>query len=276
VRLQLVRHLWGVDLSNGFAPYVSHWHSIGYESLEASLRTIPDPALLRQTLKAERFGWIAQVFSNMFVPSGTVQQHLLLLQEQIDECLDAAPLFFNCHTGSDAWSVAEAEDFYGAVLDMEKKIGIPLSHETHRSRYFGNPWNTRRVLERFPELKLTCDLSHWVCIAERLLEDCADIIDLSAAHCWHLHARVGYEEGPQVPDPSAPEWGAHLAAHEGWWEKMWRSQQARGFKLSTLTPEFGPPPYMHTLPFTQQPVADLNAVCDWMAQRQRERFNTLG
>ncbi len=245
---------------------------MGYEALEASTRTIPDAALLRRTLKEERLGWVAAVFSNMFTPRGTVREHLMSLQEQIDECLDAQPLFFNCHSGSDAWSMAEAEDFYGAVLELEKKTGVALSHETHRSRYFANPWNTQRILNRFPELKVTCDLSHWVCVTERLLQDCADIIDICAAHCWHLHARVGYEEGPQVPDPRAPEWSAHLHAHEGWWQKIWKAQEARSFNASTLTPEFGPPPYLHTTPYTQQPVADLNAICDWMSQRERGLF----
>ncbi len=272
MQLQLVRHLWGVDLSNGLSPYVAHWHDIGYTALEASVRTIPDPSLLRQTCKAEQFGWIAQIFSNMFSPSGTVQQHLHSFQEQIEECLDGEPLFYNCHTGSDAWSATEAEDFYGAALEMERKFGVTLAHETHRSRYFNNPWNTRRILDRFPALKLTCDFSHWVCVAERLLEDCTEIIELCAAHCQHLHARVGYEEGPQVPDPRAPEWQTHLQAHEQWWETIWQAQRANGFKTSTLTPEFGPPPYLHTIPYTQQPVADLNAICDWMAERQRDRF----
>ncbi len=276
MKIVLIRHLWGVDLSSGFAPHIAHWHDLGYEALEASVRTIPDANLLRRTLKDERFGWVAQIFSNMFVPGGTVQQHLVSLKSQIDECLDTEPLFFNCHSGSDSWSLAEAEDFYGAALEMEKKTGVVLSHETHRFRYFGNPWNTRQILNRFPNLKLTCDLSHWVCVAERLLEDCADIIDLCAARCLHLHARVGYEEGPQVPDPRAPEWSGHLQAHEAWWEKIWDAQEARGFKISTLTPEFGPPPYLHTVPYTQQPVADLDAICDWMSQRQRDRFQARG
>ena len=46
-------------------------------------------------------------------------------------------------------------------------------------------------------------------------------------------------------------------------------------RSSTLTPEFGPPPYLHTLPHTNVPVADLAAVCDWMASRQRDRFAGL-
>jgi len=274
LELSLVRHLWGVDLSHGFTPHINHWRRMGYVALEASVHTIPDASLLRQTLKEEKFGWIALVFSNMQIPGGTVQEHLLSLKAQIDECLDAEPIFFNCHSGSDTWNMTEAEDFYGAALEMEKKIGVGLSHETHRLRYFANPWNTRHILNRFPGLKLTCDLSHWVCVAERLLQDCGDIIDLCAVHCQHIHARVGFEEGPQVPDPRAPEWSTHLEAHETWWDKMWKAQKARGFQFSTLTPEFGPPPYLHTMPYTQHPVADLNTICDWMSERQRGRFAT--
>jgi hypothetical protein len=234
---------------------------------------LPDRDLFYQTLKQEQLAWIPQVFSNQFAPGGTVAEHLLSLKTQIEECLDAGPLFINGHTGSDTWSLAEAEDFYGAVLEMEKTLGVPLAHETHRSRYFGNPWNTEKILQRFPSLKLTCDYSHWVCVAERLLQDCASILELSATHCWHVHARVGYEEGPQVPDPRAPEWRHHLHVHEEWWQQIWKAQASRGREVSTLTPEFGPPPYLHTIPYTQAPVADLNAICNWMAQRQRELFD---
>ena len=233
---------------------------------------MPDRSLFHRTLKQEQLAWIPQVFSNQFVPAGTVAEHLLSLKTQIEECLDENPLFINGHTGSDAWSTAEAEDFYGAALELEKSIGVTLAHETHRARYFGNPWNTQRILQRFPSLKLTCDYSHWVCVAERLLQDCAGILELCAAHCWHLHARVGYEEGPQVPDPRAPEWSHHLSTHEEWWQQIWKVQESSGREVSTLTPEFGPPPYLHAIPYTQEPVADLNAICNWMAQRQRDRF----
>ncbi len=274
LKLLLVRHLWGVDISNGFAPYIAEWHAEGYEALEVPLFYLPDRNLFRRTLKEEDFAWIPQVFSNQFTPSGTVTEHLLSLKSQIEECLDDNPLFINSHTGSDAWSYAEAEDFYGAALEMEKALGVVLAHETHRSRYFGNPWNTEKILQRFPSLKLTCDYSHWVCVAERLLQDCASILHLSAAHCWHLHARVGHEEGPQVPDPRAPEWGQHLSAHEAWWQQIWKAQASSGREVSTLTPEFGPPPYLHTIPYTQAPVADLNAICNWMARRQRDQFGT--
>lgn len=272
MKLLLVRHLWGVDLSAGFSRYIPHWREVGYEALEASPLFVPDPKLLRETLRQEGFHWIPQVFSQSSTSGGSVREHLSSLQEQIEACLDATPLFFNGHTGSDSWTPAEAEEFYGRALELEKRIGVSIAHETHRSRYFGSPWNTQHILQKYPDLKLTCDFSHWVCIAERLLPDCSGILRLAAKHCWHLHARVGYEQGPQVPDPRAPEWDAQVQAHERWWSDIWAAQQTRGMKVSTLTPEYGPPPYQQTIPYTRQPVSDLNAICDSVSLRQADRF----
>ena len=275
MKLTLVRHLWGVDPTQGLEHYLPRWREAGYEVVESPCRGSEERDVLLRFLKHSGWRWIAQVFSRDFVPGGTVREHLDSMRGQIEDCLEQQPLFINAHSGSDTWSLAEAEDFYGAALELEQRLGVAIAHETHRMRCFGNPWVTRTLLERFPKLKLTCDFSHWVCVAERLLEDCEPIIHLAAQHCYHLHARVGYEEGPQVSDPRAPEWARHLAAHEKWWDIVWASQERRGLAVSTLTPEFGPSPYMHTLPFTQMPVADLADICDWQARRQADRFARL-
>jgi hypothetical protein len=272
MKLQLVRHLWGVDHTHGLDHYLPRWRDTGYEVVEASLHFSPDRAALLRFLKLSGWRWIPQVFSRDFVPGGTVGEHLDSLRRQMEDCLDHQPLFFNAHSGSDAWSLNEAEDFYDAALDLERRMGVAVAHETHRLRCFGNPWTTRAILERFPNLKLTCDFSHWVCVAERLLDDCGEIIQRAAQHCHHLHARVGYEEGPQVSDPRAPEWARHVAIHESWWDVIWAAQRQRGLTVSTLTPEFGPAPYLHLLPHTQTPVADLADICDWMARREAGRF----
>ena len=238
-------------------------------------RVSPDRKALVRFLKHSGWPWIAQVFSRGFTPGGTVREHLDSLRRQIEDCLEHQPLFINAHSGSDTWSLAETEDFYGAALELEQRFGVTIAHETHRQRCFGNPWTTRSILERFPGLKLTCDFSHWVCVAERLLEDCGPIIQLAAQHCHHVHARVGYEEGPQVPDPRAPEWAGHVDAHERWWDTIWAWQRQHGFAVSTLTPEFGPAPYLHTLPFSQTPAGNLADICDWQARRQAGRFADL-
>ena len=44
------------------------------------------------------------------------------------------------------------------------------------------------------------DFSHWVCVCERLIEDQIDIVRQCAERCLHVHARVGYEEGPRSPN----------------------------------------------------------------------------
>ena len=225
MKLLLVRHLWGVDLSEGFEAYLGRWREVGYQAIEASPRMVPDGRELKRVLKSQGLGWIPQVFSNMFDGGGTVAAHLRSLQEQMEECLDSEPLFFNTHSGSDAWTPNEAEDFYGSVRELETKFAVVCCHETHRSRYFGNPWNTYRLIQRMPSLKLTADFSHWVCVAERLLADAEQLFATIIPHCHHVHARVGYEEGPQVPDPRAPEWQAHLNIHERWWDAIWLAQK---------------------------------------------------
>ncbi len=272
MKLQLVRHLWGVDHSVGLASHEAHWRDVGYEMIEGNIRFSENPEEVNKLLGRRDWPWIAQVFSRDFDPGGSVQEHLQSLRKQIDDCLPYAPVFFNAHTGADSWSMEQTLDFYGKVLEMEKEIGIAIAHETHRLRPFGNPWTTRDVLKQFPELQLTVDLSHWVCVCERLLPDLGDIIELVAKHCHHLHARVGHEQGSQVPDPRAPEWQGHLEAHEAWWDTIWKSQRERGMKVSTLTPEFGPYPYMPMVPFKNEPIADLTEICDWMALREAARF----
>ncbi|HEY1490438.1 MAG TPA: sugar phosphate isomerase/epimerase, partial [Verrucomicrobiae bacterium] len=123
-----------------------------------------------------------------------------------------------------------------------------------------------------PALKLTCDFSHWCVVCERLIDTEPDIIALCAERAHHVHARVGYDQGAQVPHPAAPEFREALEAHERWWTQIWRSQSERGALFSTMTPEFGPDGYLHCLPFTGAPVADLNQINGWMAGRQRRRF----
>ena len=47
-----------------------------------------------------------------------------------------------------------------------------------------------------------------------------EVLGMLQDRCWLIHARVGYEEGPQVPDPAAPEYAAEVKCHMGWWESI--------------------------------------------------------
>ncbi|MFC4101670.1 hypothetical protein [Paenibacillus xanthanilyticus] len=82
---------------------------------------------------------------------------------------------------------------------------------------------------------------------------------------WGTHP-----EGPQVPHPGAPEYRQELDLHLRWWRAILNRQASEGAAQATFTAEFGPPGYMHTLPFTNEPVADLWEVNRWMAEQVSE------
>jgi hypothetical protein len=268
MQLMLFRHLWGVE-----EPWEEAFPRIkaaGYHGIEAGPPRPEDEARWQDLLAAYEFAYIAD-FSTI---GEGVQAHLDSFAAILERAKKLRPLLANVHSGRDSWRQAERETFCAGALAAERALEMPICHETHRGRMFNTPWATADLLQAFPDLRLSCDYSHWVCVAERLLPDAGPILELSARHCLHIHARVGYEEGPQVPDPRAPEYAAHLAAHESWWDLVWEAQAARGMQVSTLTPEFGPPPYQHTLPYSGERVGNLNEICDWQAAREAARFRT--
>ena len=170
-----------------------------------------------------------------------------------------------CHGGVDAWSLEQAKDFYTEALGYEANIGIPVAHETHRSRLLHSPWQTAEILNAFPDLNTALDLSHWVVMAERLIDDQLATIELAASRAIHVDARVGHEQGPQVPDPRDPAWLSHVTSFEAWWDLAMTPHQV-------VVPEYGPPPYLPTIPHTGKPVADLWAMCEWAKERLRARY----
>jgi sugar phosphate isomerase/epimerase len=266
MKLLLIRHLWGVAGSwEELFPKFKAW---GYHGIEAGVPPQEDQERLRRLLDEHGLEYVAQIFTQ----GGDVRDHVQSFETQLKEAHNLRPRLVNAHSGQDAWAESESVRFFREVLQLESVQELPVAHETHRGRILYNPWITQRLLDRFADLKLCCDYSHWVCVCERLIEDQGKVLRECAARCLHLHARVGYEQGPQVPDPRAPEYLGHLEAHERWWAAIWDAQMSRGDLESTLTPEFGPVPYLHSLPFTNAPVADLWEVCDWQARRQAENF----
>jgi len=209
-----------------------------------------------------------------YVPkrSASVSDHLDSLRQQAEAAMEYAPRFLTVIGGCDAWPLAASVDFFGAAMEVAERLGITASFETHRSRSMFNPWITRDLLQALPGMQLTCDFSHWCCACERLIDTEPDVLALCAERAHHVHARVGYDQGPQVPHPAAPEYQQALEAHERWWRMIWRAQARRGVAISTMTPEFGPDGYLQCAPFTQMPVADLVEINVWMAQRERREF----
>lgn len=266
MELVLVRHLWGI--TQPWEDVFPRIQASGYTAIEAPIPTPADQPRFRALLQQYGFAYIPMVFTT----GNTVAEHIESFRAQVGMSQELHPLMINSHSGRDAWDEGASSRFFEQALALESSLDVPVAHETHRGRILYNPWITSRLIDQFEHLRLCCDLSHWVCVCERLLESELTIIQQCAQRCIHLHARVGYEEGPQVPDPRAPEYQQHVDAHERWWQLIWDAQAAQGRVISTLTPEYGPPSYLQTLPYSQMPVANLWEICDWQAQRQAARF----
>jgi len=204
----------------------------------------------------------------------SVASHFQDLRTQVARAVAADALFCSCLVGSDSWPLPAAIEFYARALEFGTSAGIELSFETHRSRPTFHPWLTAELLRALPELRLTCDFSHWCVVCERLPDD-ESVLGLAISRARHVHARVGYAQGPQVPDPRAPEYEPELLAHESWWRRIAIAAADRGQSSLTMTPEFGPDGYLQRAPFSQRPVADLAELNRWMANRLRAKLSEL-
>jgi hypothetical protein len=96
-------------------------------------------------------------------------------------------------------------------------------------------------------------------------------VELAIQHSTYVHARVGHGEGPQVTDPRAPEWANEVETHLGWWKRIVAARRQQGAEFIAFCPEFGPAPYMPSLPYTRQPVADLWEITVHMKELIRRR-----
>ena len=181
------------------------------------------------------------------------------------------PLYINCHSGRDYFSYEQNKTFIDHTLKLAKNSGIKICHETHRSRMLFAAPVAKHYMETIPELRITLDISHWCNVSESLLQDQPETINMALQRTDHVHARIGHQEGPQVNDPRAPEWDDAVKAHFAWWDKIVEMKKQQGDTLTILT-EFGPPNYLPTIPYTQQPLADQWAINVYMMKVLRERY----
>ncbi|MCB1703656.1 MAG: sugar phosphate isomerase/epimerase [Halioglobus sp.] len=267
--------LWGHTTSIEHAALLAK--AAQFSGLEApAVHTDPGHLqALGEALAAHELQWIQEICTaGSYVPrrQASVCEHLEDLEAQIVIGKPLAPRFVNVMGGCDAWPIATSVDFFKAAMEIADKHNVLCSFETHRGRSFYCPWNTAAVLEQIPDIRITCDFSHWVVVSERLMDSEWDAIELAAQHAHHVHSRVGYDQGPQVPHPAAPEYAEALASHQRCWEAVWTAQQARGYQQTTMTPEFGPDGYLHHLPFTNAPIADLWDINQWIGATEQQHF----
>ena len=262
------RSLWGME-SLSIKESLNQIKQDGYNGFEFAVLFSPEPPE-QVTRKAQDLD--LQVIAQVLSEGKTEKEHRESLLQQIETAVKAEPLFIISHTGRDIFSFEENIALFQTALRVSEECGIPIIHETHRSRALFSTVSTRRYLESLPELRINADFSHWCCVHESFLEDQPGIIDSAIRRTDHIHARVGFPEGPQVPDPQAPEWEEALEVHLNWWDKIVELKKKEGAQFCTITPEFGPVPYVPIEPYTQRPLGDIREINNFMKKLLQERY----
>lgn len=272
--IRFYKTFWGFN--GDHAAFARAAREDGYDGLE--LPAPADPAAragLRTVLDDHGFDMVAEICTGgSYVPDrrATVQDHLDDFARKLDDAVAMSPRQLNCMAGLDAWPIAQSIEFFGRLIEMVKPTGLMISFETHRSRILFNPWVARDLVLALPDLYFTCDFSHWCVVCERLIDTEEEALQVIIPRARHIHGRIGYDQGPQVPHPAAPEYAQALAAHQRWWARCWDAMADAGLEVATMTPEFGPDGYLHHLPFTDVPIADLRQINHWVMTTERRHF----
>lgn len=217
-----------------FSRIVAH----GYQGVETDLPAAAERGEFLDGLDKYGLKFIAQHWETADV---VFELHQQAYEDRLRKLAGLKPMFINSHTGRDFFTHAQN----GYLLDIAEKVaqdtGVQVVHETHRSRFAYAAHVTRLYLQERPALQLTLDISHWCAVAESLLQDQPEAVDIAIDHTRHIHARVGFAQGPQVADPSLPVYREALDFHLSCWDRVVANTK---HEILTITPEFGPPPYM--------------------------------
>jgi sugar phosphate isomerase/epimerase len=275
MQIRMFKTLWGFQ--GTLEQAISDALDDGYDGIEAQPPLAPEEAeRWRQQLNKAGLLYQAEICTTgSYVADrrATLAEHLADFEAGARAARIAGARAISCLGGCDAWPADRSAHFFTEAMAMADKQGLAVSFETHRGRTLFNPWITVEMLRRLPDLRLTADLSHWCVVTERLLDTEQEELAAVIPRVDHIHARVGYDQGPQVPHPGAPEYQPALDAHGRWWQSMWAQQHQRGAVITTMTPEFGPDGYLQAQPFSGEPVGDLRELNRWIAEHQRAAFS---
>ena len=133
---------------------------------------------------------------------------------------------------------------------LASDAGIVLHIETHRDRMTTDLFFTLHLLDRFPGLRFTADLSHYLVgreFAWPVSEENHALMHRILDSSWAFHGRVASREQVQIQTSFAHhrQW---VDLFMGWWEygfRSWRHRAASDASLTFLC-ELGPSPYAIT------------------------------
>ena len=252
MKIQFSYPIWGSEHLT-LETFFQKLKDAGYQAVEMGVPSDKsDTDKLQNLLKEYDLKLIAQQCIHTPLDA---EAYMKAMEDYLYHLASFQPVLINSHTGRDYYSFVENCRLFALCEEVEKKSGIPIYHETHRGRALFSTNSTKDFLDQFPALRLTADFSHWSCVSESLLKEQQDFMNLAMQRTGYIHARVGNEQSPQVNHPAAQENKEAVNAHVNWWMNILTNAKNCGEKEFWICTEFGPSPYLPTLPFTNQPVA---------------------
>ena len=270
MRISFFCTTWGNTLP--FADFCSRVKDAGYDGVEMDLPDDEQETAVRVGLLEDHgLRFIGQYWQSL---ESDFESNKDSYRRHLERLVAAGPDFINAQTGKDYFTLEQNLALVKLAGDITTETGVSVVHETHRGKFlYCLPKLTAAVLH-ISDLAITLDASHWCNVHESLLEDQSSAMSVAIRATRHIHARVGHPEGPQVNDPRAPEWADAIASHLSWWDAVVEKHRRSGAEL-TITPEFGPAPYMPEMPHTRQPLASQWDVNLYMMNLLRERYQDL-
>ncbi len=268
MNIQYGKSIWGMG-ERPIHEFLERAKNDGFDAVEIDITAREEPASeIHQMAQDLGLEIIAQVWAIGNTPATQMQS----FKNRLDDALTAGISRINALVGKEYFPFEENLPLYEYGIEWSKQNGVPLGFETHRGRPTFSAVTTCPILQALPEMRLTGDFSHWMVVHESDLSDMTDLLGLAVQRTDYIHARVGHEQGPQVSDPRAPEWQPQLENHLKIWQRILDVHRSKGAVVFTILPEFGPPAYMPTLPFSQKPVADQWEVNVFMKNWLKERL----
>ena len=135
---------------------------------------------------------------------------------------------------------------------LADEADVAVHVETHRDRMTTDLIFTLQLLDCFPDLCLTADVSHY--LVGREFAWPVDEVNHAMIHrildnTWGIHGRIASREQVQI-SLGFPQHQAWVELFMGWWEyaiRSWR-KRAKPDAVLTFLCELGPPPYAITGP----------------------------
>lgn len=261
---------WGSD-NVPWSLFCEKVKAAGYDGIEyaiASNTTTAEIDHVWETAGKNNLKIIAQHYDTY---KSDFSKHLDLYCKWLERIRSYPCVKINSQTGKDFFCFEQNRTLIYEAIRFTLDTKIKVVHETHRNKFLFAAHITKDYLEKLPDLRITLDASHWVCVAESFLDDQQTAMRLAIERTEHIHARVGYPEGPQVPDPRIPKWQEALEKHLNWWERVVERKKNENSDL-TITTEFGPHPYMVNDPRTGKPISDQWEINVWMMNLLKERY----